>query len=274
MPDSLEPAGESRASDLVRTTSRSPTMPVRSRNTNPSSRNVVVLWTGGKDSALALHEVCATGGSVKTLVTFAPRRGTFRAHPVHVMRLQAKALGVRHRLFHLRPPYRAAYQRVFRRLLREGITAVVTGDIGQIGNCAHWVRSIAEPMGLEVITPLWHRSGTGILRRLRALEFDVVVSYVDTTRLSEDWVGRRLDWSAAKDLDMAFRSRGIDPAGENGEYHTWVLDAPLFRTRLSLQRHSVEHRPKCCWLRPRCVALASKPPRQSGTKHIGTGRRK
>lgn len=274
MPDPVEPTDESRASDLARTISCFPTMPVRSRNTNQASRNAVVLWTGGKDSALALHEVSAKGQPITALVTFAPRRGAFRAHPVHVMRLQARALGVRHRLFRLRPPYRAEYRRVFRRLLREGITAVVTGDIDQIGNYAHWVRSIAEPMGLEVITPLWHRDRNSILRRLRALEFDVVVSYVDTTRLPEDWVGRRLDWSAAKDLDTAFRSRGIDPAGENGEYHTWVLDAPLFRARLSLERHSVERRPKSCWLRPRCVALASKSPRQSGTKHMDTGGRK
>lgn len=274
MPDFMEVAGESRATILARTISCSPRMPVRLWSKKQSSRNVAVLWTGGKDSALALHEVCAKGRSVPTLVTFAPRRGTFRAHPVRVMRLQAKALGVRHRVFHLGPPYRAAYQRVFRRLLREGITAVATGDIDRIENRTNWVRSIAAPMGLEVLMPLWHRSRTGILRRLRALEFDVVVSYVDTTRLPEDWVGRRLDWSAAKELETAFSSRGVDPAGENGEYHTWVLNAPLFRARLSLERLSIERRPKSCWLRPGRVALASKLPRQRGTKHSSGGRRK
>jgi diphthine-ammonia ligase len=231
----------------------------RGSHTDRASGSAVVLWTGGKDSALALHEVRAAGRGVTALVTFAPLRASFRAHPVGVMRLQAKALRMQHRVFHLRPPFRAAYHQAFRELQREGVGAIVTGDIDHVGDRSNWVRSIAEPMGLEVIQPLWQRSRRKILGRLAELKFDVIVSYVDTSRLPREWVGRRLDQDASRDLEEEFRVRGIDPAGENGEYHTWVLDAPLFRSRLTPSRVAVVSSRNASWMRVPRLALVSKP---------------
>ncbi|MGI0053304.1 MAG: hypothetical protein ACREC5_02540 [Thermoplasmata archaeon] len=219
----------------------------------------VLLWTGGKDSILALHEARARGWSISALVTFGPGLGSFRAHPLRVMRMQAQALGLPHRLYRIRPPYRAAYRGVFRTLRDEGVEAIVTGDIAPVDDRANWVRSIAEPLGLRVLAPLWHQDRMGLLRRLRPPTYEVVVSYVNTDRLDAAWVGRRIDADARRELNTAFRERGVDPAGENGEYHTWTLDAPLFRSRLSLQRVSIRGDRRSRWLRAARLALIPKP---------------
>ncbi len=228
-----------------------------------------MLWTGGKDSALALHEIRARGRSIGALVTFAPVRGTFRAHPMRVMRLQAEALQIPHRILRLRPPYREAYQRAFRGLQRAGVRTIVTGDIAEIGPRRNWVRSIAEPMGLEVLQPLWHRSRHRILARLAELGVDAVISYVDTTRLPRTWVGRHLDRAAVRSLEREARRRGADPAGEHGEYHTWVLDAPAFRARLVPTRPSLVSIPTASWIRPGRLALAAKPRARGRARNAG-----
>ncbi len=228
------------------------------RRVSRGSGGAAVLWTGGKDSVLALHEVRALGLDVSALVTFGPRRGAFRAHPVPVMRAQAAALGIEHRLYRIGPPYRAAYRSVFRSLRREGVGLVVTGDIDRVGGCDSWVRSIAEGAGLDVVTPLWHRSRSSLLRRLRARGFDVVVSYVDTHRLPAGWVGRPLDRSLERDLRAWGRRTGVDAAGEQGEYHTWVLDAPLFRSRLVPEGIATISGPEGAWLRAERLSVRPK----------------
>ncbi len=225
-----------------------------------------VLWTGGKDSALALHEVHARGLPVVALVSFGPVRGRFRAHPIGVQRLQARALGLPHRFLRLRPPYRAAYRRAFRRLRSEGIDTIVTGDLDRVTGCGSWVRSIAGPLGLRVVTPLWHRERRALWRCLDTLGFRVVLSYAAAGRLPAGSIGRRLSGPTVQRLASAAGGR-FDLAGENGEFHTWVLDAPLFRRPLELDRRSVGSDDRGCWLRPAGVRLGLSrrggPPRRS-----------
>ncbi len=122
-----------------------------------------VLWTGGKDSTLALHLALEAGYEVRYLVTFGPPRARFRAHPLEVMRLQAEALGLEHRTVPIRRPYRASYRRALSALKEEGITTLITGDIDRIGDAPNWVRDRAAPIGLRVFNPLWERSRMGIL---------------------------------------------------------------------------------------------------------------
>ncbi len=243
---------------------------MRPRRVRPEAATAdsVVLWTGGKDSVLALHQASSSGRRVEALVTFAPLSGAFRAHPERVMRAQATALGIPHRVIRLRPPYRVGYRRAFRSLQRDGIRTIITGDIDQVGGCANWVRSIAEPMGLEVLQPMWRWPRARVLERLARLRFEVIVSYVDSDRMSSAWVGRRLDGSNGPAFRDDLRNRGLDAAGENGEYHTWVLDAPMFRARLVPTRTQVVSGPRARWLRVGRITLATKRPRPEAA---GTG---
>lgn len=198
-------------------------------------RVAVVLWTGGKDSALALHRAAEAEYSIRELVTFAPPRARFRAHPLAVMRMQAEVLGIPHRTIEIRRPYRASYERALGRLHRAGIRTLVTGDIDLVAGAPNWIRECARPFGLEVFAPLWRQARTRILNALLRHRFEVTFSCVEGARLAETWLGRTLDRSAVRELARLSQRYGVDPAGEQGEYHTITLDAPMFHKRLAIR---------------------------------------
>jgi len=223
-----------------------------------SRGTAAALWTGGKDSAFALHLALEAGYDVRQLVTFVPPRAQFRAHPLEVMRLQAEALGLEHRTVTIRRPYRVSYGSALSALRDEGITTLITGDIDRIGGDPNWIRDRARPLGLYVFTPLWRRSRTGVLRALLRARFEVIFSCTDATRLEEDWLGRILDPSAIRELASISRSTGLDPAGEQGEFHTIALDAPRFRKRLVIRRWVPAHRGKWSYMRILDMGLTAK----------------
>src|SRR4051812_44455821 len=92
----------------------------RSLNSQPRPlRYAAVLWTGGKDSSLALYEAARDGYRIHCLVTFAPRQPEFLAHPLAFIQLQAQALGLPHYVFPIHEPYAEAYEAALRRLKNE-----------------------------------------------------------------------------------------------------------------------------------------------------------
>jgi uncharacterized protein (TIGR00290 family) len=194
--------------------------------------NSAVLWTGGKDSALALHR-CA-GSGVTELVTFVPPDAHFQAHDLELMTWQARALGLPHRRVVVGSPYRQGYERALAELLASGIERVVTGDIAEVDGQPNFISSCAESVGMSVALPLWGADRRKHLREIVALGFDVMITFVNEPWLDATWVGRHLDARALAELDELSRQSGLDPAGENGEYHSMVLNGPGWRSALDV----------------------------------------
>jgi diphthamide synthase (EF-2-diphthine--ammonia ligase) len=96
-----------------------------------------------------------------------------------------------------------------------------------------------------------------LLTRLLALRFRVVVSCVDTRRLPAKWVGRVLNAAAIAELQDLHASHGVDPSGENGEYHTLVTEAPFFRARVEFGEVTVEEQGPWAHLVPGGLRLLS-----------------
>lgn len=220
--------------------------------------DAAVLWTGGKDCSLALHEARRAGLAVRGLVTFTPREPKFLAHPLPVLLTQARALDLPHRCCVIEEPFRESYERALRRLRDEGLRVLVTGDIAEVAGHPNWVRECAEPLGLRVSTPLWGQPREELLGRLLAQRYRVVISCVDTRRLPATWVGRALDAAAVAELHALQASHGVDPCGENGEYHSLVTDAPGFRKAVDLGAFTVEGREPWAHLVPGLLRLRPK----------------
>ncbi|MGI0067480.1 MAG: hypothetical protein ACREB9_03535 [Thermoplasmata archaeon] len=193
-----------------------------------ASGRAAVLWTGGKDCALALDRARARGLPVDALFTFAPPRARFRAHPLPRIRAQARALGLPHRVLDVEPPYTTAYERHFRRLRRDGYAWVVTGDLDLIGGAPSWVRERAASTGLRVLRPLWRQSRYALLRALGPAGIRAEITAVRVPHLGVEWLGRVLDRRTIDELVRLARRKRFDASGEQGEYHTMVLDAPGF----------------------------------------------
>lgn len=201
--------------------------------------NAAMLWTGGKDCAMALYEAARGERHVACLVTFAPPEPDFRAHPLAVMKLQAEAIGLVHRVIPIAPPFGRSYERALRRLRDEmDIDCVVTGDIAEVDGYPNWIRERSRPIGMKVHTPLWDRGRNLLLQQLLDRRFKARISCVNTRWLDGDWVGRELDEPAIAELRAIRERTGLDLCGEDGEYHTLVTDGPLFKQAIDVGSYS------------------------------------
>jgi uncharacterized protein (TIGR00290 family) len=205
--------------------------------------NAIVLWTGGKDSFLALETVKTNGGSIRGLVTFAPLFAEFLAHPLPVLRLQAAALGLEHRICIVEEPYGPNYEQQLAEAAQYfGADTIVTGDIAEVEGYPNFIVGLCEGLGLRCERPLWHCNRNELLRRVLVSSADIVVSCVNTDILDEQWVGRRLDQIAFKELTSLAETQGFDECGEAGEYHTLVCDAPCFSQKIYIAEFMIQRR--------------------------------
>jgi uncharacterized protein (TIGR00290 family) len=202
-------------------------------------QNAAMLWTGGKDSAMALFEARQNGYHIRYLVTFAPPEPHFLAHPLDFIKMQAQALALPHYVLFISTPFEQSYEAGLCKLRDEvGVNCIVTGDIAEVDGHPNWIRERSRPVGLRVYTPLWGRDRNALLRQLVERGFKVRFSCVRTRWLNESWVGRELNDSAIAELHTIREQTGLDLCGEEGEYHTMVIDGPQFTRGIDIRSYS------------------------------------
>ncbi len=232
-------------------------------------RGAAVLWTGGKDSSLALYEATLQGFKIERLITFVPSDGRFRAHPLEVLSLQAQALGLPHHTPEIKEPYREAYQEAIVALRKSwAVQTLVTGDIGEVEGHRNWIRERCVGSDVDVLTPLWDRGGIELLDRLLSCGFQAIFSCVKTPWLTPDWAGRELDAEAVAELSALAQDGHFDICGEQGEYHTLVLDGPCFRKRICMDGCQTKTEADLAYVEFQAVSLQDKetatPPIEAG----------
>jgi uncharacterized protein (TIGR00290 family) len=205
-----------------------------------SINNAAILWTGGKDSALALYEAYQNGYNVDCLVTFAPPQANFLSHPLSFIKLQAQALILPHYVLHTSVPYEQSYEAGLCKLRDElNIKCIFTGDISEVDGYPNWIRERSRPVGLSVYTPLWGRDRNALLKQLMEHGFKVRFSGVQTRWLKESWVGRELNDATINELHNIHEQNGLDLCGEQGEFHTLVVDGPYFSQGIDIRSFSI-----------------------------------
>jgi len=195
---------------------------------------VCCSWSGGKDSCLALHRTLAAGGEPACLVTMFTEDGQrSRSHGLarEVLEAQAAAIGV--------PLLSAAatwdnYEVAFVELLRSakarGATTAVFGDI-DIPRHREWEENVCCQAGLAAALPLWQQERMALLEEWWDTGFAARIVVAREGLVDRRYLGRVLDRPTAEEL----AATGIDPCGENGEFHTVVTGGPLFRRPLELK---------------------------------------
>ncbi len=192
-------------------------------------------WSGGKDSCLALYYAIQHDGVPKALLTMMTE-GKERSHshglPVTVFRKQASSLGIP---LVLRDSSWANYEETFlsvaREFKKEGAEYGVFGDI-DLEPHLEWVKRICASASIQVYEPLWKRDRSELLDEFLSLGFKAMIVAVKQGTLDNDFLGLILDHQVINDMKKA----GIDASGEKGEYHTVVIDGPLFSSPVQLEK--------------------------------------
>jgi uncharacterized protein (TIGR00290 family) len=191
---------------------------------------VLLSWSGGKDCALALHEVLATGRCEVTLFTsITLDHGRITMHGVREDLLDRQAAALNLPLEKVFIPagctdeeYGARMEAALEQARRRGTRSVVFGDIHLADVREYRERQLAKA-GMQGIYPLWGRAPAEIAETFIARGFRAMVVCADTQALPGSFAGRDYDPSFLRDLPP-----GIDPCGENGEFHSFVYDGPVF----------------------------------------------
>jgi diphthine-ammonia ligase len=193
--------------------------------------NVVVSWTGGKDGCFACYNALLDGFNVTHLLSFkdAKRRRSHEIKP-ELLSAQSQAMGIPiiHRDF---VSYEEEFKKVVRTLNQKG--AGIEGAVfGHIGMHEHLVHRICSDLDIEEIMPLWNRDSEEIVTDVIDAGFEAIVISTKATLLGSEWLGRTTDKEFVAQL-RDFNS-AIDPCGEFGEFHSLVIDGPLFKNRIEI----------------------------------------
>ncbi len=195
-------------------------------------------WSGGKDAALALEAAARPGAEsgpvVGLLTTIDEATGRMPIHgvPVRLLEAQARALGLP--LVTVPLPWPCSNEVYLaglgEALGRHRITRLGFGDL-HLSDIRKWREKSLAALGVEAFFPLFGQ--TGMVEAALEADLDPLVCSVDTTRLDPEFLGRRFDLDFVTELPS-----GVDPMGENGEFHTvlrgpgWFSDAPVGQVRL------------------------------------------
>ncbi len=202
---------------------------------------VVMSWSGGKDSAIALDQLMKTGDydvvSLMTTVSEEYRRISHHGVREALLDEQARAIGVPLEKVYLpsgepggctNDVYEAIMSRVMAHYKARGVETVAFGDLF-LEDLRAWREANLAKAGMRGVFPIWKRNTTKVAHEVIQLGYKAYLSCVEP-KVGSGFVGRLYD----EDLLQVLPSE-IDPCGENGEFHSFVFDGPIFKRAVSVR---------------------------------------
>jgi len=196
------------------------------------SARYALMWSGGKDSALALDRAGKQGIEIARLLTFYDRdtqRVRFHSTRVEVLETQAAAIGITLRAIPTSwPEMEANLRQELSSLRKEGFRGVVFGDI-HLADVRAWYEERVTAAGLEHLEPIWGEPPHLLLEEFVSSGGRAVITCVDLAKLDDSWLGRVIDENFPSEITRT----SSDPCGENGEYHSFAFAGPVFKEPLA-----------------------------------------
>jgi uncharacterized protein (TIGR00290 family) len=197
----------------------------------------LLCWSGGKDSALALDEIQKSQEYeiAGLLVTISEEYDRVSMHgvPRSLVEQQAGSLGLPVKEVFIPSPssmqeYESRMERALAGFQQEGVASAVFGDIF-LEDLRKYREDNLSKLGMKGVFPLWGRDTAELVRYFITSGFRAVVTCVDSRVLDKGFIGRTIDEDFLAELPS-----GVDPCGENGEYHSFVYDGPIFEQPIAV----------------------------------------
>jgi len=204
---------------------------------------VAISWSGGKDCTLALHEILQSDkfevSSLHTTFNIDTKRVGMHGIQQRLIEAQASSIGIPLDKIFIpsaedHATYANAMNEYYHNLANAGVKKIVFGDIF-LEDLKVYRETMLSAHGLEGIFPLWKVDSRTIAEKFIKSGFKAVICAADAKYFHENDTGREYDLDFIHSLPS-----GVDPCGENGEFHTFVYNGPLFETPVSVVRQHVE----------------------------------
>jgi uncharacterized protein (TIGR00290 family) len=206
---------------------------------------ILFCWSGGKDSAMALqvllHRDDVEIAALLTTVTETYNRISMHGVRRELLHQQARSIGLPlHEVLIppqcVNPIYEARMEEALRIYLDQDVRKVAFGDIFLEDLRAYREKNLAR-IGMTALFPIWKRDTRELVREFQANKFRAIAVCVDPKAIAPSFAGRELDDSFFRDLPAH-----ADPCGENGEFHTFVFDGPIFKSPIQVRTGEVVNR--------------------------------
>lgn len=200
------------------------------------AEKVLIAWSGGKDSALALHEISKNPryemAGLLTTVTEDYHRISMHGVRESLLEQQASSIGLPlSKVFISKngsnEEYESKMKAVLFKFQKLGVYAVVFGDISLEEIRKYREENLAK-VGMKGVFPIWGKDN--LPQTFIDLGFQAIVTCVDAKVLDKRFVGRLFDGDFLSELPAS-----VDPNGENGEFHSFVFDGPIFQNKISYE---------------------------------------
>lgn len=209
--------------------------------------NFLTSWSGGKDSCYAMMQAVDQGLVPQVLLNMMNENGKIsRSHglPLSILNQQAQKMqlpleGV--------PATWGDYEEKFISTLKKlkakyNLDAAVFGDI-DLQPHKDWEDKVCDAASIKAILPLWQQDRITLVNEMIENGIETMIVSCNV-QMGESYLGRML----TKDLAIELTGKGVDPCGENGEFHTLVLNCPLFSERISLPAFSIKTYNDYCFI--------------------------
>lgn len=203
-----------------------------------SPKKVTISWSGGKDSALALQKIISDGSyavaHIHTVVDARTRRVGLHGVSEELIEAQARSLGIELRKLYLKEDttantYAKLMKGAYAEFHNEGIEGVVFGDIF-LEDLKSFRETLLQESGLHGIFPLWGCSSSQLLSGFTSRGFKSIICSAGEACYHAGMLGKLLGEELFREVDSS-----IDVCGENGEYHSFVFDGPIFHKPVSFR---------------------------------------
>lgn len=198
---------------------------------------IAALYSGGKDSTLAIHKMWEQGKKVELLITIVSENEfSYMLQRVNVKwaYLQAQAMGVKHVFYNTKGEKEKELVDIENVLKQNKVTELITGAVASKYQ-ADRINNICDKLKIKHYSPLWGMDPVEELKEI-SQKFNAIVTQVAAEGFDDSFLGARIDEKMIEKLQKLYKKYRINMSFEGGEAESFVLDAPLFKKKIVINK--------------------------------------
>ena len=207
--------------------------------------DVAILFSGGKDSTMALYAALEAKEDVKYLLSIKSINDEsymFHVPNIHITDLLSQALDIPIMSVEtegIKEEELKDLKKAFVDLKNLGVEAIYTGALYSVYQKSR-IEKLGSEVGLKIISPFWHVDELEYMRKIVSLGFKIIISGVAAWGLDESWLGRVIDEDCIEDIVKLNEKYHVDIAFEGGEAETLAIDGPIFKKKIKILKYKKE----------------------------------